>query len=86
MSFGSIHGVRSHSKHMATIGFWAERVFDLSSNEPGEQSYFGHPRPFECVMMEANENFDALIGFDILSSYNFRFDRDEQMFSLILSP
>jgi len=87
MQFNSMHGPETHTKYLASIGFWAERrnrLDESNANEP-EKSFFLHDRLIEPVNMNDNTNFDAIIGFDVLKHYNFTYDPHRKQFEIRFS-
>jgi len=68
---------------MALIGIWAVDSHDTLAEER-TRSYFGIESPFEVINISDNENFDAILGMDVLENYSFQFSK-EQEFTLQLS-
>ena len=62
----NVHSEATHSLFMALVGIWAD--------EPA-RSYFGVEAPIEVINIADNENFDAILGMDLLERYSFSFDR-----------
>lgn len=86
MQFSSMHGPETHTKYLATIGFWAERRYELNDSHSmeNEKSFFLHEHLIEPVNMNNNANFDAIIGFDVLRHYDFKYEKNRQVFELHL--
>lgn len=87
MQFASLHGPRTHSRYLAGIGLWVRRIDhrDQSARyEDAELSLFAIEQPFEVVDMEDNENFDLIVGFDVLKAFDFSFDSRSQTFELLV--
>lgn len=61
----NVHSEATHSLFMAMVGIWA--------NEPS-RGYFGAECPLEVINIADNENFDAILGMDLLEKYAFSFD------------
>lgn len=89
MEFGGLHGTQTHSRYLASIGIWAKRTEPGVSHadfETSESTLFAIENPFEIVDMDENLNFDLILGFDVLKSFPFRFDPNDQSFEIILKP
>lgn len=89
MEFGGLHGRQTHSRYLASIGFWAHRVEANASSHAfasSELSLFSIESPYEVVDMDDNVNFDLIIGFDVLKQFRFAFDHRDQMFELVVKP
>lgn len=83
----SVHGPQTHTRYLAGIGFWAKRVDSNEASQrfdSAELSLYSVEEPFEVVDMENNENFEMILGFDILKLFSFSFDASRQMFELIV--
>lgn len=85
MQFSSMHGPETHTRYLASIGFWAERQNQVHISDDHEKSFFLHNQLIEPVNMNNNANFDAIIGFDILKHYDFSFDKSCKIFEIRLS-
>lgn len=87
MQFSSMHGPETHTKYLASIGFWAERRdhFVESIISGNEKTFFLHDQLIEPVNMNDNANFDAIIGFDVLKYYDFKYQKNSRLFELHLS-
>lgn len=86
MQFAGIHGPQTHSRFLVGVGLWAKRVDHGDQTfrfDDAELSLFTIEQPFEVVDMQDNENFDLIIGFDILKAFSFSFDSASQTFELI---
>jgi len=79
----NVHSEATHSLFMALIGIWAVDSHDTLAKER-TRSYFGIESPFEVINISDNENFDAILGMDVLENYSFQFSK-EQEFTLQLS-
>jgi hypothetical protein len=80
-------GLKHHGKRMlrnvhsdamarlsyANIGFWANGVSDDMTST--SRSYYAWDRPIEVMNIADNENFDAIIGMDVLEKFSFRFEK-----------
>lgn len=85
MEFAGLHGPQTHSRYLASIGFWVRRVENNASYADftnNELSVFTIEEPFEVVNMQDNTNFDLILGFDVLSKFSFNFDRRSKIFEL----
>jgi len=70
----NVHNEATHSLFMALIGIYGHDGRDQWDTEPA-RSYFGIETPVEVINIADNENFDAILGMDVLENYAFRFDR-----------
>lgn len=87
MQFAGLHGARTHSRYLASIGLWATRTDSSSpalSQDRVERSLFSIDPPIEAVDMDDNINFDLILGFDVLKQFSFSFDPRQQMFELLI--
>ena len=84
MQFNSVHGAETHSRYLATLGFWSERTDSVHDLEETEKTFFLHKKLIEPVSMNDNAKFDAIIGFDILKYYDFSFEMNRGLFTLKL--
>ena len=84
MQFGSIHGPETHTKYLASIGFWAERKNVVHRSDEIERTFFLHDHLIEPVNMNDNAKFDAIIGFDVLKHYDFSFNKSQESFEIRL--
>lgn len=87
MQFSSLHGPQTHSRFLASIGFWARRVSaedDSIAFDLAEVSLFQLEDPVELVDMADNANFDLILGFDVLKHLSFSFDRSSRVFELVV--
>lgn len=80
---------RLHSLFWASMGLWGssntheiEPSYDSYTSQ--NQTYFAIEEPIEVFDIENNESFDALIGMDILSMFNFSYNKLEGSISLII--
>ena len=69
----NVHSEATHSTYMAQIGVWG--VDPHSAPYEPTRSYFSLGRPVEIINIANNENFDAILGMDILQRFDMRFDR-----------
>lgn len=80
----TIHGeLKSHSLYFVSLGFWLPSETSNYSNE-SSSSYFSLTHPMEMFGINNNETFDALIGMDILSMFDFSFSKRSQEFEIEL--
>lgn len=87
MQFAGIHGPKTHSRYLAGIAFWANRLDGtgvLTGDGQGEQTLYALEDPFEIVDMDNNASFDLILGFDVLKRFSFQFDAANQLFELII--
>ena len=85
MQFSSVHRAETHTKYLASLGFWAERTDSARSLAQTEKTFFLHNQLIEPVNMNDNRNFDAIIGIDILKQYDFSFDKLQQTLEIQLN-
>lgn len=87
MQFSGLHGPRTHSRFLASIGLWVRRL-DTQDGARGyseaERSLFNFDAPIEVVDMNDNINFDLILGFDVLKQVSFQFDRTNQAFQIVV--
>ena len=86
LEFASLHGPKTHSRYLAGIAFWVERIEGNAAArifDDAELSLYAIEDPFEIVDMEDNSNFDLILGFDVLKRFSFSFDATSQQFQLI---
>jgi len=86
MQFAGMHGTKTHSRYLASIGLWVQRIDSspaTANPNDAEQTLYSLEEPFEVVDMEDNINFDLILGFDILKSFSFRYSALDQSFELI---
>ncbi|MDE1468131.1 hypothetical protein [Aurantiacibacter sp. D1-12] len=89
MEFAGLHGPRTHTRYLASIGLWATRVEGGATthpNNPSELTLFQLETPFEVVDMEDNQNFDLILGFDVLKLFSFSFKHETKQFEITLKP
>ena len=69
----NVHSEALHRLYYANIGFWTNGV----SEDPNSttRSYFAWNRPIEVMNIADNENFDAIIGMDILENFSLNFSK-----------
>ena len=69
----NVHSEALHRLYYANIGFWTNGV----SEDPNSttRSYFAWSRPIEVMNIADNENFDAIIGMDILENFSLNFSK-----------
>ena len=88
MEFGGLHGSKTHSRYLASIGIWAHRIDNKSGFKDittNELSLYTIEAPFEVVNMNDNTNFDLILGFDVLKLFSFRFDCGDTTFEITVS-
>lgn len=68
----NVHSEARHYLYWANIGFFANGTVESMAES---RTYFGLPGPTEIIDIANNENFDAILGMDILQRYDFHFDR-----------
>lgn len=88
MQFASLHGPQTHSRYLADIAIWTKRVGEnatASQYEKAELTLYKMPEAFEIADMQNNENFDMILGFDVLKYFSFRFDASHSIFEMIVS-
>lgn len=87
MQFAGLHGPRTHSRYLASIGIWVRQIDKSSAHhfESNALSLYALDTPFEIVDMDDNANFDMILGFDILKQFDFGFDHSTRMFEIIVS-
>ncbi len=73
----------SRSLYFTSIGFWVSSEVSNYTNDTSN-TYFALPNPLQVYGINNNETFDALIGMDILSMFNFSFNRQRQEFEIKL--
>lgn len=87
MQFSSLHGPKTHSRFLASVGFWARRVFSIGDPiafDRAEVSLFNLEDPVELVDMADNTNFDLILGFDVLKHLSFNYDGNTRVFELVV--
>jgi hypothetical protein len=67
----NVHSAATHSLYMAQIGIWG--VDPSSDQYEPTRSYFALGRPVEVINIADNENFEAILGMDVLENFAFRF-------------
>ncbi|MCC6829148.1 MAG: hypothetical protein IT550_13070 [Novosphingobium sp.] len=67
----NVHSEATHSTYMAQVGIWG--VDPASAPYEPTRSYFAMGRPVEVINIADNENFDAILGMDVLENFAFRF-------------
>ena len=85
MQFSSVHRAETHTKYLASIGFWADRTHATHRSEEADRTFFLHHQLIEPVNMNDNAKFDAIIGFDILKHYDFSFETGCQKLEIRLN-
>ena len=70
----NVHSENVHSLFMVRFGFWCADGEAMGSQESGN-SYYGLERPVEVINIADNERFDAIVGMDILSHFDFDFSK-----------
>lgn len=60
----NVHNEATHSLFMALVGIWA--------TDP-VRGYFGIEAPIEVINITDNQNFDAILGMDLLERFPFSF-------------
>lgn len=89
MQFSGLHGPRTHTRYLASLGIWAHRVDRGGSGsrlDQNELSLFSLDEPIEIVNMDDNVNFDLILGFDVLKNFSFSFDSQSREFEITVSP
>jgi predicted aspartyl protease len=71
----NVHSDATHSLFMASIGIYGSDG-DAAWAAAAGRSYFGIEEPVEVINIADNENFDAILGMDVLENYSFRFDKN----------
>lgn len=71
----NVHGVERHYLYWVQMGFFCERLSSLNEGA-GQATYFGTEQPTEIIDIADNYWFDAIIGMDFLSQFDFSMDRD----------
>jgi hypothetical protein len=87
MEFSGLHGPRTHTRYLASIGLWARRIEPNDSSENFgrcEQTLFLLEEPVEIVNMDDNVNFELILGFDVLKLFTFAFDQRTRIFEIVL--
>lgn len=87
MEFAGLHGRKTHTRYLASIGLWVRRIEgkgDTTEFERLERSLFSIEQPFEIVDMDENLNFDLILGLDVLKDFSFNFDAISRTFELIV--
>ena len=84
MQFSGLHGPQTHTRYLASFGFWVHRETGNTSDFQPEVTLFSLEKPFEVVNMRNNENFDLIIGFDILKNFSFSYDGNTHEFCLVV--
>jgi hypothetical protein len=85
MQFASLHGPQTHTRYLASVGFWANRINTNEESQrfqDSELALFSIAEPFEVVDMQDNVNFDIILGFDILKDFSFSFDSSRKIFEI----
>ena len=62
----NVHDENVHSLFMVRLGFWCDG---------SGTSYYGLEEPVEVINIADNDRFDAIIGMDVLSKFDFEFFR-----------
>lgn len=70
----NVHSENVHSTFLVQLGFWCENCEQRSPQESA-RSYYGLSHPVEVINIADNDRFDAIIGMDVLDSFNFRFGK-----------
>jgi hypothetical protein len=77
----NVHSEALHRLYYANIGFWANGI--LGNLNGNDKSYFAWDRPIEVMNIADNENFDAIIGMDVLEHFSLKFEKGGQ-FEMVL--
>ena len=89
MEFASLHGPQTHTRYLAGIALWVQRIDPaLAYNSGGgsELSLYAIEDPFEVVDMKDNANFDMILGFDVLKAFSFSYSSADQYFEICVRP
>lgn len=89
MEFGGLHGPRTHSRYLASIGIWARRLGPTEARvdlQDCELTLFTVEPPFEVVDMADNANFELILGFDVLKQFSFGYDQKSGLFEITVQP
>lgn len=87
MQFAGLHGARTHTRYLASIGLWASREDSSSQSsfpDRSERTLFAIEPPIEAVDMDDNINFDLILGFDVLKHFSFSYETHDRTFTLIV--
>lgn len=89
MEFASLHGSQTHTRYLAGIALWVQRLDrNRSSYSHGdaELSLYAIEEPFEIVDMENNFNFDMILGLDVLKGFSFSYSKSDRHFEICVQP
>jgi hypothetical protein len=67
----NVHNTAIARLYFANIGFWSNGTSDDPSSMG--RSYYAWDRPIEVMSIADNENFDVIIGMDVLENFSFSF-------------
>lgn len=68
----NVHNENMHSLFWANVGIWSNGTTDDMEERNG---YFALSDPTEVINIADNDNFDAILGMDVLRFFDVRFDR-----------
>lgn len=87
MQFAGIHGPQTHTRYLASISIWAHDtqtgLADFNLDDLPLTPY-KIEEPIEIVNMNPNENFELILGWDVLKYFSFSFDHMTSDFELII--
>lgn len=69
----NVHNQQVHRLYFINIGFMCKT--ENANGSESERSYFAVERPCEAINIADNENFDAIIGMDVLEQFDFQFEK-----------
>ncbi len=68
----NVHSAAIHYTYWSNIGFWTNGVdADLAEH----MGYYALPFATDIINIADNQNFDAIIGMDVLQKFDLRFER-----------
>ena len=67
----NVHNIAIARLYYANIGFWSNGTSDAADSI--NRSYYAWDRPIEVMGIADNENFDVIIGMDVLENFSFSF-------------
>lgn len=71
----NVHSEATHSLFMTMLGIFAGDDGNQDGEFEPSKTYFGLEEPVEVINIADNDNFDAIIGMDVLERFDFRFTR-----------
>ena len=69
----NVHSQEVHRLYFINIGFMV--TTEGVNGSESERSYYAVERPCEAINIADNENFDDIIGMDVLEQFDFQFEK-----------